>query len=302
MPRAVVILNPISGARGGGRRIETFRRALESAGWRAEILPTLRAGHAPELARAAVADGADVLVAAGGDGTLHEVVAGLGPGTESAPPVAILPLGTSNLVARELAIPTDPREAASVVVGRNEARIDVVDVTSAGRRRTMVACAGVGWDAAVVRGLASRRSGHITFSTWIGPILSALREYGFPPFRVTDADGRAEEAVLALFLNVRPYAAFFRPVPAARPDDGLLDVLLVRREAVRSLPGIAWRAFRGRDPVRPGVEVLRSPAFRVESVGPVPWQVDGDVGGDTPLAMLVRPRALRVLRPVGADR
>lgn len=299
MRRAAVVFNPVAGSRGRAGHLASFRSELSRLGWTVDEHPTHRAGDAPHLAHDAAAGGADVVVAAGGDGTLNDVASGLRSLGAAAPPVAVLPLGTSNLLARELGHSGDPRAAARAVAAGALRTIDLADVTSpgGGPPRTLVACAGVGWDAHVVRELAARRRGHITFSTWLAPIFRALRDYPFPEFRVSGADGTAESAVLALFLNVRPYAAFFRPLPHARADDGMLDALLVRREAVRRLPAIAWRAWRGRPPAGDGVVVLRASSFRVEADSPVPCQVDGDVAGSTPVDMLVRPGCLRLVLP-----
>jgi diacylglycerol kinase family enzyme len=163
----------------------------------------------------------------------------------------------------------------------------------------VVACAGIGWDAHVVRELAARRRGHIRMRTWLGPIASAIRTYDFPRFRVTAADGRHAEGVIAFALNARPYAAFFRPLPETRTDDGLLDVAIVDRAGFLRLVRLAWNAWRSPRGIEglPGVTVLRSPSFRVESERDVPWQADGDVGGRTPVDMLVEPAAVRFFRP-----
>jgi diacylglycerol kinase family enzyme len=298
VPRADVVLNPISGASAGARAVARFQAALERAGWDVRLRPTQRAGHAPDLAREAADDGAAAVVAAGGDGTINEVAAGLLAAGAGAPPLALLPRGTSNLVARELGVPFDPKGAAQVVAGGNVRTIDVVAIaSSAARERVMVACAGAGWDAHVVRQLAASRTGHISVGTWFGPIRSALRDYDFPVVRVSAPGVPAVEGILALFLNCRPYARFFVPAPAARPDDGLLDAVIVRPEARGHLGRIAWRAWRQTLEKDPAATFLRAASFRVEAETPVPWQVDGDPGGTTPLDLVVRPRALRVLAP-----
>jgi diacylglycerol kinase (ATP) len=293
VPRADVILNPVSGSSGRERALRTFRGALERGGWEVRLRPTARAGHAPELARLAADEGADVVVAAGGDGTIHEVASGLLPLGPSAPPLALLPRGTSNLVAREIGAPFDPSGAARLILARAVRALDVVDVGD----RTMLACAGAGWDAHVVRELAARRTGHIRVWTWFAPIRSAIRDYAFPAFRVTAAGGPPVECVLALFLNCRPYARFFVPAPQARPDDGLLDAVLVRPEGRDHLARLAWRAWRGDMTADAAVTYVRAPAFRVESAHAVPVQVDGEVGGHAPVDLTVRPRALRFVVP-----
>ncbi|MCE9636700.1 MAG: hypothetical protein K8T90_13435 [Planctomycetes bacterium] len=301
VPRADIILNPISGSSRAAASLALFRAELERGGYQVRLRPTERAGHAPDLAFEAAADGAAVVVAAGGDGTLNEVASGLlraGPG---APPLAVLARGTSNLVAREFGVPFDPVGAARVLLGGTVRTMDTVGIRAAGSSgpitKTMLACAGAGWDAHVVAALAAKRKGHIQVSTWFGPIASALRDYDFPVFRV-DAPGEPpREAVLALFLNCRPYAKFFTPAPAALPGDGLLDAVLIAPDGRSHLPRIAWRAWRRTLAADPCVTVVRATSFRVASERAVPLQVDGDPAGATPADLIVRPATLRILVP-----
>jgi diacylglycerol kinase (ATP) len=293
VPRADVILNPHAGSRRRARETALLAAELEARGWEVRPLPTQRAGHARELALRACADAADVVVAAGGDGTVNEVATGLLEAGAGAPPLAIHPRGTSNLVARDLGIPLDARGAARVVV---EGVLRALDVTDVGGR-TMLACAGVGWDAHVVHAMTACRRGPIELRSWIGPLASALRDYRFPRFRVTPAGGAPVECVMALFLSCRPYARFLVPAPAAVPDDGLLDLVLVRPEGARRLGRLAWRAWRGRMAGDPSVVALRAASAQVDSDGPVPVQVDGDAAGHTPVGVRLRPRRLHVLVP-----
>lgn len=296
MPRADVITNPISGRPGRAQAVGEFRDALVRRGWDVRVLATEHAGHGAELARNAAAAGADAVVAAGGDGTVNVVVAGLLAAGPAAPPLAILARGTSNLVARDLGIPLDPAGAAAVVAGGACRRLD----TAAVGGRTMVACAGVGWDAHVVRTLAAGRTGHIRLTTWLGPIRAALRDYRFPVFRVATDGAEPVDCVLALFLNCRPYARFLRPAPDARPDDGLLDAVLVRPPGRGRLGRLAWRAWRGTMAGDPSVVAVRCARADVTSDGPVPVQIDGDDAGETPADVAVRPGAIRVLVPARA--
>ncbi len=291
--RVAIILNPVSGAAGRERDVARFSDVLRTKGCEPVLRPTRGPGDAPVLAREEAAAGASVIVAAGGDGTLNEVACGLRPLGDAAPPVAILPFGTSNLVARALGVPFKAERAAEVAADGLVVRLDVAEVGP----RTMLACAGIGWDAHVVRALAARRKGHITFGTWLRPIWSALREYRFPRFTVTAADGTTADGVFAIVLNCAPYAAFFRPDPSARPDDGVLECLLVREATAATMVRLAWKARRGTMALDSAVTALRSTSFRVTSETPVPWQVDGDVGADTPVDILVRPGAVRLLRP-----
>jgi YegS/Rv2252/BmrU family lipid kinase len=289
----VVVVNPISGSARRGRAVDRFAAALRSADVAVEVRPTERAGHGRELATAAAGEGADAVVAAGGDGTVNEVATGLLRSGDTATPLALLPLGTANLLARDLGVPFDPEGAARTLLEGEAAPIDTAEAAG----RTFVCCLGVGIDAHVVQALHDARRGHIRMASYVRPVLRAFRTYAFPTFRVTTGEGETHEAVLALFLNTPTYAGFFRPVPDARPDDGLLDALLLLRGGRSRLPRWAWAARRGTLPARRDARVVRSASFRVEAGTALPWQVDGEVGGATPVDILIRPSALRVVRP-----
>jgi diacylglycerol kinase (ATP) len=291
VPRAAVVVNPVSGSRRRGRALVRFVRRLEEGGYEVRLCTTTRAGEGAEIAAREADLGADVLVAAGGDGTLNEIASGVVDRADP-PALALLPSGTSNLVARELGVPADPLRAADVVLHGNRFPMDAA---RAGQR-LFLACLGVGLDAHVVGALTARRRGHISFHSYALPLLASLARRNFAPLTVT-ADGVVVPGVFALVMNARPYAAFLTPVPAARCDDGLLDVLVVRRGGPLSVPRWTFRSLRGTLGRDADVTVVRAARVRVEADVPAPWQVDGDVGGTTPVDIVVLPGAVTLLRP-----
>jgi diacylglycerol kinase family enzyme len=115
--------------------------------------------------------------------------------------------------------------------------------------------------------------------------------------RVTTPDGTSAEGVMALVFNTRPYAAYFTPAPGARRDDGLFDAVVLRRGGALDIPRWTWKGLCGTLYRDSSATLLRAASFRVESDAALPWQADGDVGGDTPLDIVVRPAALRVIVP-----
>ncbi len=293
MRRVTVVVNPISGSARRGKAVESFTETLRASGAHVRVRPTESAGHGATIAREEADDDVDVVVAAGGDGTANEVARGLldAPGDTA---LGLLPLGTANLLARDLGVPFDPTQAAITVLDGKTAPYDVADADG----RTFLCCLGVGFDAHVVHALSTARRGHIGFASYAGPILRAFRGYSFPRFQVTAEDGTEESAVMALFLNGRSYAGFFVPSPGARADDGLLDAVLMLHGGRRDLARWIVHARRGTLPDARGVRLVRSASFRVDAAEPLPYQVDGDVGAETPVAILTRPAALRVVRPV----
>ena len=293
MPCAWIVVNPIAGSPGRRQALDAFRATLAAEGFACDVRPTERAGHGRVIARDAAAADVDVLVAAGGDGTVNELARGLLAGP-SRTALAVLPLGTSNLLGRHPGIP--PRAPRAAAAGLGDGRAVRIDTATA-NGLPWIACAGVGIDAHIVAELTRARRGHIGFRSYAGPIWSALRDYAAPEL-VVCADGQEPVAGhLALVLNARPYAAFLTPAPRASLVDGLLDVVVLRGGGVRRFARWGWRAWRGALERDRDVRFLRAASLRIESAARAPFQIDGDVGAATPVDMLVLPRSLRVALP-----
>jgi len=299
MRRAVIIVNPISGSSRRKEKLERFASVLEAEGVTTEIRPTRCAGDGAVRAREAVSEGASIVVAAGGDGTVNDVAAGLLECGDERAALAVLPLGTANLVARHIGISLhSPERAARGLAQSAPVAVDVAEVNG----RLMVACAGLGLDADIVQRLSERRSGHIGKTAYIRPIVQTLRHYTWAPMRVfVDDDEAPVEGNALLVLNMRPYAAMLTPVPDASATDGLLDVVVLRGSGALRMARWSARALCGRLLHDSAVTRLRATRLRVETYTPIPLEIDGDVGGETPVDMLVRPRALRILRPDAHD-
>ncbi len=298
MRRAVLVVNPISGSARRRGAVERFVRCARDGGVDVAVAPTAAAGDGARIARDAAREDVPFVVAAGGDGTVNEVARGLldVAGTRSA--LALLPLGTSNLVARHLRVPLRPDGAADALVHGSTTPFDTAEANG----RPFVACAGVGLDAYVVEALTRRRRGHIGFHSYAAPVLQAARGYDARAMHVRAADGREASGSLTLVLNTRPYAAFFEPAPGASTRDGLLDVVVLRGGGTLRLARWAAAALRGRLLRDADAVHLRTPAVRIDADDALPWQIDGDVGGRTPLDILVRPAALRIVRPAAPGR
>lgn len=292
MKRACILVNPNSGS---GRRdglVPACAARLESAGWHVDTIVLHEPAEAARLATEAARSGADAILAAGGDGTLRTVVAGLlDVGGDTL--FGILPTGTANVLAHDLGVPQDGTAVADLLIERSTGALDVATANGI----PFLCCLGVGFDAHVIRRLDELRTGNIGLASYVRPVLHAVRRYGFPRFHVTDAAGDVCEGVLAVVLNTPTYAGFLRPAPNAHPADGLLDAVVCTGGGRRSLPRWLLAAQRGRMHLEPDVRVLRSTSFRIEAEPPLPSQVDGEVGAATPVDILIRPAALQVARP-----
>jgi YegS/Rv2252/BmrU family lipid kinase len=289
MRRALVIANPIAGRGAAQRYLREIEHGLGSRSFACDVVLTSQRGDARKQT-AAGAERHDLIVVVGGDGTLNEVINGM----EADRPVALFPLGTGNVLAKELRLPRRV-DTFCEMVARGRER--VLDLAAADGRR-FVSMAGAGFDAEVAARLAARRSGGIRLGTYVGPILRCLASYPFPRIEATIDGGDPMEAMaFVLISNVRCYGGPFVITPDAVHDDGLLDVCLLHRG---TRLGYAWAmlAFAlhcGRALRR--ASRVRGRSIRLTSSERVRYQVDGDPAGFLPATFELLDRKLRCVVP-----
>ena len=294
-PGVAVIINPISGT-GGHPAVARERVAIASSslarhGIDAGIFVTDHAGHARPLVRDALATGASLVIAWGGDGTINEVASEL---AFRAVALGIIPSGSGNGLSRELGIPFNPAAAFDAALAGTERVIDAGELDG----RLFFNVAGCGFDARVAHEFAAggRRRGFRRY------LKIATRElFTFDPHEHTVvADGHSvhTRALLVAFANGRQYGNGALIAPQARLDDGLLDVVVVaHRSLLKAIVQVPF-VFAGRINSLSGVSVRRACDVAVTSTGPVMYHVDGEpfIGGES-VHGRVRPRALRVRVP-----
>jgi YegS/Rv2252/BmrU family lipid kinase len=290
MKKIAMIVNPVSGLALGPSRREALRESLRTAGVEVDETLTEGPGHALELARDACRKGGDALLVVGGDGTVNEAVNGMALGSL---PLGTFPTGTSSILARELRIPFDPRRAAGVIAAGRLRRIDVGLVN--GRRFLMVV--GVGWDAHVVRTVSATRRGHLGKHRYVVPIARAVIDYRFPGLTASIDGGPPRPVRLAFACNTRNYAAWFALAPGALPDDGRLDFVLLRSGCARDVLRWTWGAFTASLGRYRETTCVKGRDLLVTAETPVPFQVDGDPGGTTPVRISMDRQSLEVIVP-----
>jgi len=289
--RAAVIVNPIKHRDLPGFRADVCA-ALAEQGWDDPLwLETTPEETGRGLAEAAVAEAVDVVLASGGDGTVTACAEGL---AGSGVPLAVLPAGTGNLLARNLGLPLSLPDALAIALGGTDRRLDV-GVANGCR---FVAMAGIGFDAELLDSAGEplkRRFG------WAAYVLSALRHLRDRPVRVRlRADGGPvlrRRAAAVIVGNVGALQGGVALLPGAQPDDGQLDVLVL---TARGLPGwaaltadVLMRRSRTSRVVRGRVRELR-----VDLDRPQLWELDGEVmGAARELFISVQPGALLVRVP-----
>ena len=286
--RVRVIVNPIAGVRHHLDVPALLKQHLDPARLRAEVVYSQYAGHAPHLARAAVADGCDAVVAVGGDGTINEVATQL-VGTPTA--LGIVPLGSGNGLARHLRLPLAPAAAVRALNAFRRTRIDSGEING----RPFFCTAGVGFDAHVGALFAN----HPTrgFQGYVRTTLRAYFQYQPGHYQLeTPALQRAGTAFTVTFANAGQYGNNAWIAPRADLRDGLLDVCWVRPFSPLLLPLLGTMLFSRTLHHAPGVDITQTDVARLYFEGTVPAHVDGEpVCLQGPLEVCVRPQALLVM-------
>lgn len=288
-----VIFNPAA----RGEKARLLRRQLGSLGPGVLLRPTEGPGHAPLLAAEAAAAGCHTVVAAGGDGTVSEVVNGLAPPRDGPARVrlGVLPLGTINVFARELGLPGNLPDAWEIIRRGHSRRIDLPRAEFAGGSRWFLQLAGAGLDSAAiarVRWELKKRLGPLAY-VWAG----AQALHGPLPDLLAACDGTRAHGRLVLVGNGRLYGGHWVVFPRARMDDGRLDVAVVARVNWLSLARLALAAHRGRFPAGSAVRHLQGSTVELVPSAPLPFQLDGDNHGPLPVRFSLAPQALEVIVP-----
>jgi diacylglycerol kinase (ATP) len=290
-----VIFNPTAGSR-RRRRLDAALGALAEFGLVATVVETHGPGDAERIARHAAVTERSVIVVAGGDGTINEAVNGLISAPGPLPPIAIIPLGTANVLAQEIGLGTDPRAAAKAIAEGHRLSFHPGRVNG----RHFVLMVGAGFDGAVVEGVSTvwkRRIGRLAYG--IRTFIEAFR-YPFPMLEGS-VDGRPFAARWAVVCRGRHYGGPFVVAPQASLAEPRLTVCL--------LPGGGpWHVLRygiamltGALPRLADLRVESGTAMRIETVGGqpsnLPVQGDGDIVARLPIEIGIADRTIDLIVP-----
>jgi len=286
--RVLVIWNPTAGG-AKRRRVQAVLDLLGQAGCELVLQPTAARGDALRFAAAARIAQHDVLLVAGGDGTINEVANGLG---EQAPPLALCPLGTANVFASEIGQGAAPAAVAATVLDGRVASMHA-GLANGYRFLQMV---GAGFDAHVVAGINTALKRRIGKGAYVWQTLVQARRGTWPRYRVT-IDGGVHDCASVIVARGRFYAGRFVVAPAARWDAPDLQVVLLPRGGMAGVALYGTALLLNAIPRLPEVRVL--PARDVVVEGPMddPVQGDGDVVACLPLRVAVDERPLRLVLP-----
>ncbi|MEB3220691.1 MAG: diacylglycerol kinase family protein [Candidatus Sericytochromatia bacterium] len=341
---AVVIYNPVAGSGPGKVRVEleAVRERFAAAGWRCGGIATQQAGDGTEAARLALASGADMVVAMGGDGTINEVVQAL---AGQSVPLGIIPTGTINILALELGLPMEPMAAVDALARGTPRTIDLGRAN--GRFFTIMI--GIGYDAQATLNLLPE------LKAWTGPLaywVAAFRSYTHHKAvraKLLISDGRRTRRLRRLVyitvisnsglyaggrlqfygdapqpqapwifrqlrrlvgLGSESYSAVRELVPLAAggtPDrappppadvaDGVLDAVVIRSGRWYRALFHGLLTFLGKLHTVGDVEFFRATRIEFHASRPIPYQLDGDHAGQSPVVVEIVPQALRVVVP-----
>ena len=289
---AVIIGNPNSGSAGDEGYLEGFADTLRAGGLTVEVLNTERPDHATELAAAA---GDRLVIAAGGDGTVNEVLNGLSKGAT----LGILPLGTANVLARELGLPLEPGGACQRILTGSAVRMDVgIATDDAGTERRFAIMAGIGFDAEVVNEVGSRLKRYLRSLAFPLVALKVYLRNDRPELRIKVGD-TTHVVQYAVVANGQYYGGDFETAEDASLTSGELQVVLVEKVGHLMRPDVLAHilAKKPLDRTMKSVASNGVVADSPEAGGTqVPVQIDGEVWGHLPMSFRIEPAALEVIR------
>lgn len=289
---AVIIANPTSGSFPyHSRHLDEALAYLRSRGWQADLWYTKAPEDARRLARRAVLERADMVIASGGDGTINEIIQELA-GTETA--LGVLPNGTVNVWAREIGLPLDDLSACDVLLHGKTRRIDLGCIND----RYFLLMAGIGFDGEVTRAIERKPVKRLGVIGYL--LVGALLGLGYPNFSATlriDGKEMKTTAFQIVVGNTQLWGGAVQFTWQAKCDDGLLDLCVVRKSSILGRLATVLDFLLRHERRRQRISYHTCTSLEIHTRQPIPIQVDGEIGGFTPATFTIAPGALKVIVP-----
>lgn len=290
--KVVIIANPNAGGRRAYNAIRRSVHEWKHPDWDVEVLETRGRNHAGELALELARNPPDLLAVCGGDGTVNEVASSI----PSPPyPVAVIPAGTANVIARELKLPLNPVQALDVGLKRSIRKVDLGEL-GPDRRRRFVFVAGIGFDAYVAAGVKPAMKAKLGMGAYAVEILRSLKTYPFREFRVVVND-RVYAATSCLAANARSYGGGLLFCPRADMQDALLDILIIQGKSRLNLARFLLRAWLGRPEKNDWTHRIQAGKLTIEGPIGIPVQADGESAGELPVDVSLLPSTFPLTVP-----
>jgi len=296
MESICIIFNPAA----RGDKARKFRAYIETMKEFA-LLPTTGPGAARELATKAISQGYKTIVAAGGDGTLNEVLNGIAdvPDGFERTRLAVLPLGTINVFARELKLPLDARKFWPVLERGNELNLDIgradFSISGTPATRHFIQLAGAGLDARAVELVSWELKKKIGSAAYV---IAGLKALSSEQAQIEISNGsQTERGELIIIGNGKLYGGNFPLLHRSDLRDGMLDAIIFKSVNWATLPGHLWDWISGKI-YKPGGSIyMQGVRFDLKSNKRAVFQLDGEWAGELPLTISVLPGKLRVIVP-----
>lgn len=288
--QALLVINPVAGTRSKQGLEEVVSRRLEEVGVSVKTVRTSGSGDAAEFAGSAASDGYEMVISAGGDGTVNEIAGALSH-TDTA--LGILPLGSGNGLARSLGIPQDVVGALNIITEGHSIRCDRGIVNSLPFYCTF----GVGFDAAVSEKFASmKRRGRVTY---VRSVFQEFLKYRSQPYALSIGGAViTEQAFLIAVCNASQYGNNAYIAPQAKLSDGLLDITVVHSGSPLSTMKVGVDLLTGYLDRNTSIDTFRVSAATITRLGCGPVHVDGDpLTLGKSLEITCAPAALTVYAP-----
>jgi YegS/Rv2252/BmrU family lipid kinase len=290
--KITIIANPVAGRGRAYKIIHRLTQHWPYQDWEYEFLSTRCPEHAGILALEQLPNPPDLLAVCGGDGTLHEVVSRV---SNPPFPVALLPAGTANVLARDLGLPFDPVRALEVALKRAVRRVDLGMLTARGQHAFLL-MAGVGFDAYVASKVRPAIKNKLGMFAYFISTLHSLATYAFPEFQVSVGDEHFT-ATSCLIANAKGYGGGLIFTPAADMVDGLFDVLVLEGRPKLGYLRFLFNAWRGRPKSYSWIRQLRASSLKVTGPRGLWVQADGELIGTLPLEVSIVRQAFPLVVP-----
>ena len=300
-PKAILLIrNPIAGRRRRGL-VDAVVRQVQTQGWTVDLVDTEAVGDARRLAETCDAARYAVIAVAGGDGTINEVVNGLAH-RAVAPALAIVPLGTANVLAHELGLSFKAAAIARTMVAGRALLVRPGEACNGGAPRCFSLMAGAGFDAKVVAGVSAPLKRRFGRGAYVWRSMIETRRYRPVRYGV-EIDGRHYEAASVIVTRSRHYAGPYVVAPDAALGKPLLHVCLFERWGRSQTLRFGFALLTGRLPRAGGYRVIAGREVKVSVLsdagepGTQPVQIDGDDALTLPISINVASGAVRLLQP-----
>lgn len=286
--RVTFIVNPISGTQNKKGVTEKIKKYANNEKFDISIIPTQYAGHATEIAAQCAADGVDIVVAVGGDGTINETARAL---VHSNTVLGIIPCGSGNGLARHLRIPMDVQKAIEII---NQCVVETIDYGKINDIPFFCTC-GVGFDAFISMKFA--QAGKRGISTYIENTLREGLRYEPETYEIENEDGSMKyEAFLITCANASQYGNNFYIAPKASLCDGLMDVIIMEPFTMLDAPAISFQMINGTIDQNSKIKTLRCKRLKIHRSKPGVIHFDGDpVMAEADLTVEIIEKGLQVI-------